>query len=154
FTRSAGMWIVLAIATLVVVVVLGAIPLLGHLALALILPVLAGGWLLAARKVEQGGTLQIEDLFAGFKAPLLNPLMVMGALLLAAGVVLSIVAGSLGAGAVFGMMFGGAMHSPGAMMAAMGSGMVAVLVFMLLGYLIGMALWFAPALVVFGHVAP
>lgn len=153
FTKNAGLWIVLALIMIVIFVVLGFVPVLGGIATALVLPPFTAGWLLAARKVEGGGALEVGDLFAGFRDKL-TPLLVVGALLLAAGVVTALVAGALGLGAVFGMIVGGTHHSPAGIMAAFGAGMFALLVVLALGMLITMAVWFAPALVVFRNVAP
>lgn len=153
FTRSAGVWIVLALIMIVIYIVLHFIPFVGSIAGSLILPPLAAGWLLAARKVEGGGTLEVGDLFAGFRDKL-TPLLVLGALLLAASVVIMLIAGALGFGAVMGMFMGGARQSAGGMMAAFGAGMLALLVALTLATLLAMALWFAPALIVFRDVAP
>lgn len=154
FMKNPGMWIVLALILLVILVVLSVIPLLGSLAASLLLPVFAGGWMLAARKLETGGTLEVGDLFVGFKGDKLTPLLVLGGLLLVATVLIVLAAGALGFGAVMGTMAGGAHRSAGGMLAAMGAGMLALLVGMALGLLVAMALWFAPALVVFRNVAP
>lgn len=153
FMKNPGMWIVLALIAIVIFVVLGFIPFLGAIASALLWPVFSGGWLLASRKVEGGGALEVGDLFSGFKDKL-TPLLVIGALLLAAGIVIFLVAGVLGFGAVMGAVAGGMQGSAGGMMAAMGAGMLALLVALALGMLIAMAVWFAPALVIFHDVAP
>jgi uncharacterized membrane protein len=153
FTKSTGVWIVLALIMIVIYIVLHFIPFVGGIAGSLILPPLTAGWLLAARKVEGGGTLEVGDLFAGFKDKL-TPLLVLGALLLAAGFVIMLIAGALGFGAVMGMFMGGARQSAGAMMAAFGAGLFALLIALTLATLLAMALWFAPALVVFRDFAP
>jgi uncharacterized membrane protein len=154
FAKNAGMWIVLALILIVILVVLSLIPLLGSLAASLLAPVLAGGWMLAARKVEAGGALEAGDLFAAFKGDKLTPLLVLGAVLLVATLVIALAVGALGFGAIMGMTVGGAHQSAGGMMAAMGAGMLALLVGLALGLLAAMAVWFAPALVVFRNVAP
>jgi hypothetical protein len=153
FAKSAGVWIVLALIMIAIYIALNFIPFVGGIVGSLILPPLAAGWLLAARKVEGGGTLEVGDLFAGFRDKL-TPLLVLGALLLAAGVVIALIAGVFGLGAMMGMFMGGARHSAGGMMAAFGAGMFALLVVLVLAMLLAMALWFAPALIVFGDVAP
>ncbi len=153
FTRSAGLWIVMALILIVIFIVLGLIPVLGGLAISLLAPVFAGGWMLGAQKLDSGGTLEVGDLFSGFRDKL-SPLAVVGALLLVATLVIGLVAAVLGAGAMFGMMAGGAHQSGGGMMAAMGVGMIAVLVALALSLVAAMAVWFAPALIVFRNVAP
>jgi hypothetical protein len=153
FTRSAGLWIVMGLILIAIFVVLGFIPLLGGLAISLLAPVFAGGWLLAARKVDTGGVLQVGDLFGGFRDRL-SPLAVVGALLLVATLIIGVVAAVMGAGAMFGMAAGGAHHSGGGILAAMGVGMLALLVALALSMVVAMAVWFAPALIVFRNVAP
>jgi uncharacterized membrane protein len=153
FMKNPGMWIVLALIMIVILIVLNFIPFLGSLASSLLFPAFAASWLLAARKVEGGGALEVGDLFSGFKDKL-TPLLVLGAVVLVAGVVIALAAGALGFGAVMGMFMGGARHSAGGMMAAFGAGMLALLVALALGALVAMAIWFAPALVVFRNVAP
>jgi uncharacterized membrane protein len=153
FTKNAGMWIVLALILLIIFIVLAFIPLLGSLAGSVLLPVFIGSWMLAARKVESGGALEVGDLFAAFKDKV-TPLLVIGGLLLAATLVIGLVAGALGFGAVMGMAAGGSQNSVGGAMAAASAGMLAMLVGLVLGLMVAMALWFAPALVVFRNVAP
>ena len=156
FTRAALLWIVFAVLLFILMAVLGFIPLVGALAAVLLLPVFVGSWMLAAHKVEQGGTLEIGDLFACFQGARLTPLLVVGALLLAGSVVIGLVVGALGFGAVFGAMGGmGGMHQGGGnVLAALGASMFALLVALVLGMLLLMASWFAPSLVVFRGVPP
>jgi len=153
FMKNAGMWIVLALILLIIFVVLAFIPILGSLAASVLLPVFIGSWMLAARKVEAGGALEVGDLFVAFKDRV-TPLLVIGGLLLVATLVIGLVAGALGFGAVMGMVAGGSQHSAAGAMAAAGTGMLAMLVGLALGLLVAMAIWFAPALVVFRNVAP
>lgn len=153
FMKNAGLWIVLGLVMLVIFIVLGFIPLLGALASALLAPVFTGSWMLAARKLEGGGTLAVGDLFTAFQTRL-NPLLVLGALLLAGVVVIGIVAGLLGFGAVMGAVAGGGSHGAGGVLAAMGAGFLAVVVCFVLGAVLGMAFWFAPALVVLQDMPP
>lgn len=154
FMRNPLLWVALGLILLVGAIVVSMVPLLGGLAVSLLMPVLIGGWLLTARKVEQGGTLEVMDLFAGFKGDRLTPLIVLGALLLAAMVAIGLVAGVLGLGAMWGMFAGGMHNSPTGMMAAVGTGLLGMLVALLLFSAVSFALWFAPALVVFHNVPP
>jgi len=153
FTPQAGLWIVFGVVLMIGAVVLSMVPLLGGLAIALLTPVLVGGWMLAARKVAQGGSLALADLFVCFQYKL-NPLLVLGALLLALTVVIGLVVGGLGMWAVLGLFMGGSQGSVGGVMAGLGSGMLALLVALGAGMLVSMVFWFAPALVVFHDIAP
>lgn len=154
FMKNAGLWIVLGLIMFVIFVVLGFIPLLGGLAACLLMPVFLGGWMLAARKSEDGGALEVGDLFAGFKGDKLTPLVVVGAVFLAMAIAIGVVMMVLGFGSVAGLVVGGARHSGGGMMAGIGLGMFAVLAGFVLGMVAGMAVWFAPALVALRGMAP
>jgi hypothetical protein len=154
FLRNPLLWVALGVILLVGVGVISLVPVLGGVAISLLMPVLVGGWMLAARKVEQGGVLDVADLFAGFQGERFTPLLVLGALLLAAMVVIGLVGGLLGLGAMWGVASGGMRHSAGGMLTAMGAGLLAALVVLLLFAIATTALWFAPALVVFRKTPP
>ena len=153
FMKNAGLWVVLALILLVVFIVLAVIPVLGTVSMSLLTPVFAGSWMLAARKAEAGGELKPGDLFTGFNDKLV-PLLVLGAVLLAATLAIAIIVGMLGFGAVMGLMAGGGQASAGGVMAAVGAGFLALLVGLVLSLAVAMAMWFAPALVVLRNVAP
>src|SRR5438105_1900574 len=86
FMKNPGMWLVFGVIFFVGSVVLGWIPVLGGLVLAVVTQVIVGGWMLSARKLDSGGTLEVADLFSGFKDKL-NPLLVLGALALGATII-------------------------------------------------------------------
>jgi hypothetical protein len=154
FVRAAGMWIVLAILMIIIFMVIGFIPILGGLALALLFPAFMASWVVAARKVEQGGELELGDLFTAIRGDKIVALLIIGALLLAFGVAIFLVAGLLGAGAIIGVAAGGADRSLGAALAALSAGMLALLAVLAISVVASMALWFAPALVVFRGTQP
>ncbi|HET7528409.1 MAG TPA: BPSS1780 family membrane protein [Burkholderiaceae bacterium] len=151
FTKNAVIWVVLGLILFIILLVLAFIPLIGQVASALLAPVFAGSWMLAARKLEGGGTLEVGDLFSAFKSDKLTPLIVVGALFLAMMVVIVLVMSVLGFGGVAGMMASG---SAKGMMAGLGVGMLGMLVGLILFFLVTMALWFAPPLVALRGVAP
>ncbi len=154
FAKSAVLWIVFSIVLVVLLVVMQFIPLVGSLAAALVLPVFLGGWMLAARKVEEGGTLEVGDLFACFSGDRLTPLIVVGVLLLAGVIVIGLVMGVLGVGAIFGAAMGVGSRSAGGVFAALGTLLLGFLICFVLSTLLTMATWFAPALVVFRNMPP
>lgn len=153
FNRQAGMWVACGVVFFVILVALHFVPMLGWLAGSLLTPVFIGGWMLAARKVDGGGALDLADLFDGFKGHF-GALLTLGALVLVANLVIGAVVGALGFGAFMGAMAGGAMHSGMGMGASIGAGVLAALVGLVLFLAVAAALWFAPALVVLGQVAP
>jgi hypothetical protein len=151
--KNPGMWLIFGVVFVIGFFVLGWIPFIGGLAATVLAQVIAGGWMLSARKLESGGSLEFADLFTGFRDKL-NPLLVLGALAAGAAIVIFAVVAVMGGGAAMGLVAGGAAGSAGGMMASAAVGMLAVLVGLLIGFVFAMALWFAPALVVFRDVAP
>jgi hypothetical protein len=149
FVKAAGMWIVLAIILILIMVILNFIPVIGQIAVAVLIPVFIGSWMIAARKVENDGALELSDLFTAIQGDKVVPLLILGALLLAFGVAIFLVAGLLGAGAIVGVASGGADRSVAAALAALSAGLLAFTAMLLIGLVATMALWFAPALVVF-----
>ncbi|WP_284619354.1 BPSS1780 family membrane protein [Aquabacterium humicola] len=153
FTKHAGMWIVLSLILLLIFFVLAFIPFLGGIAAALLAPILVGGFMITARKAEAGVAPQPADLFVAFKTHA-QPLAIIGALLLAAVVVFGLLMSVLGVGATFGFGMSGAHRSAGGMFAAMGAGLVFILLCIAFAFVLSMAVWFAPALVVFHELSP
>jgi hypothetical protein len=153
FARNMGMWVLLSLILIGIFIALAFVPVVGMLAATVLTPVFVGSWLMAARKVETGAALEVADLFGGFRQRL-TPLLVLGALLLGATVVIVAAMGLLGFGAALGMMSGGAQGSATGLLAAAGAGMLALLVGFVLGFVVAIAFWFAPALVVFADMPP
>lgn len=153
FMKNPGMWLVFGVILLVGFVVLHFIPVFGGLVAALLLQVVVGGWMLSARKLASGGNLEPADLFLGFKDKL-NSLVVLGAVAAGASIVLVLVMTVIGGGAALGMVAGGVAGSMGGMLAGAAFGMLALLIAVAFTFVMAMALWFAPALVVFHDVPP
>ena len=154
FIRAAGMWIVLTLVMLIIFFIIGIVPIIGGLAAAVLFPVFMASWALTARKVEQGGEIELGDLFIAIHGDKVKSLLIIGALLLVFGVAIAGVAGLLGLGAMFGVAAGGADRSITAALAALGAGMLALLAVTAISFIAGMALWFAPSLVIFRGTAP
>jgi len=153
FTKNPAIWLVFGVIFFVICAVLGMIPMLGAVISSILTQILIGGWMLSARKLDTGGTVEAGDLFLGFKDKL-NPLLVLGALALVATIVTFMVMGMLGFGAFFGMTAGGMGRSGPGVLAGLGMMMVALLVGLVLGFLFAMAFWFAAALVVLRNFEP
>lgn len=150
FVKNPGAWLAIAVILIVIFVVLSMIPLLGQLAANLLAPVFAAGMLLGVRSLEQNGELRIEHLFAGFKQNT-GSLIVVGVLYMAGMLIIALVAmGIVGGSALTGGIVGG---GRGAGTAA-GGLMIGMLVMLALAVPLVMAIWFAPALVVFRNAAP
>jgi len=159
FLKQPGVWVLLFVIFMVILVALGWLGVIGNLAAALLIPILGGGFVLAARTSDQGGAPEIAHLFAGFKEKA-GPLAMLGVFNLVAWlviflIVVAITGVGMGMGAMMGGMAGG---GPGATM----GGMAGMSASMLLGFLvmlalsvpIAAALWFAPALIMFRNTPP
>jgi len=145
FKKQAGMWIGLVLVAFVIFLVLAFIPVIGSLASFLLSPVFAGGVLLGCRAIEEGRPLEIGHLFAGFKEKL-APLATVGAIYLGATIAIALVVGLLTGASIFTLANSGdAAATLGAVMAAL----LALLIMLALMIPVIMAVWFAPALVVF-----
>ena len=142
FRRQPAVWVLLALVFGLIFFVLGVVPVLGQIAVTLLLPVFAGGMMQACRKVDAGEEIELADLFAGFRhnARTLVTVGLIGFLLMAALVIPTLLL--TGIGATFTRLVGGASE------AAVGV-LIGLLVFLALLVPIYMAMWFAPALVTF-----
>lgn len=145
FMKQAGMWIALTLVALVIFVVLAVIPFVGSLALTVLSPVFGAGVMIGCRAIEEGRGLEIGHLFAGFKEKL-APLATVGAIYLGATIAIVLVVILVSGVSVFSLAAGEASAAaPAAILAVL----LAVLVTLALMLPLFMAVWFAPALVVF-----
>jgi uncharacterized membrane protein len=150
FTANPGMWIVFVILLFGISLALQFIPLIGGLAQALIMPVLSGGIMLGCDSLRRGGPLEFDHLFAAFKTHA-TPLIIVGALYLAASFVVILIAIVPFVGAVgFGIFMGQGEPSPG----QLGGFMIGILFAMLLFVPVIAAYWFAVPLVTLNNIAP
>ena len=148
FKRAPGMWIAMFVVFAIVWIVLSIIP-LGGLVLSAIYPLVAAGVMLGCRDLEQGKPLEFGHLFKGFGVHS-GSLLVVGLLYLAGAMVIGFLMG-IGMAITIPMMgqFKGASS-----FFAMAPAFAAVfLVAMALMLPLVMALWFAPAIVVFNGTA-
>jgi hypothetical protein len=144
FKRQPGLWIGMMLLTIVIFMGASFIPLLGMFT-GIFWPVFMGGIAIGCRVLHEGGELELGHLFAGFQQKF-GTLVGVGALaFLASFVVVLVVFGIMG----FGML--SAMNSTDpAVLKGMGLTMVlAMLIITALLLPVMMAMWFAPALVVF-----
>ncbi|MGH8616254.1 MAG: BPSS1780 family membrane protein [Burkholderiales bacterium] len=148
FKQQPALWIGVTIVFFLMLIVLQIIPVIGALGAYLLAPVLAGGLMLGCRAQERGEGLTFNHLFAGFSTNTSN-LVVVGVLMLVAIVIaVAIVLIIFGAGMLALFMGGGSKAVTGGSISIM-TVMLAALVMVGLSVPIYMAVWFAPALVVF-----
>lgn len=150
FLKNPGVWIAIAVIMLVVLFALSMIPLLGQIAVLLAMPIAGGGLVLGCKSLSEGGELRVEHLFEGFQR-YGGSLAIVGVLYAVGGMLAFGVAFLIGgSGAIGGAITQG---WSGAGVAA-GSVVLGLLVWLVLAVLLGMAFWFAPALVVLHGLAP
>lgn len=146
FKKQAGMWIALLVVFLVIMIVMAFIPILGTLASTVLTPVFGAGLFVAAKAVDEGRSLEIGFLFAGFRERF-GTLALVGVIYLVAALVIALGVG-LAAGTSIIAMFGGAQPDLATAGAAL-TFALAVLIMLALMLPVVMAIWFAPALVLF-----
>lgn len=145
-----GTWVAIAVLFLLMGVVLSVIPFAGML-WSVVVPIHVGGLMLGCAALAEGRPLEIGHLFKGFEAPRLQPLALVGALYLAATIVVMIPVVLLMVGGAFASAFalGASGGSPGALAGVGVLGVAAVLLAAVAAFLLSLLIWFAPALVVF-----
>jgi uncharacterized membrane protein len=146
FMKNPVVWVLMTLILGVIVVVLQFIPLLGALAVALVVPVFMAGLVVTARNLREDRPVEITTLFDGFRdRGRLTPLLILGAIMLGAQIVMMLVGMLLVGGPMMaGAMMGGDM----AQMAGLGIGaMFGSLVLMVMMLAIGAGLVFAVPLV-------
>ena len=147
FRRQPGTWILLIVAFAAISIAIAIIPVLGNIGGYVLGPVFAGGLMLGCRELARGGDLRIGHLFDGFRARF-GPLALLGVAYFVIVLVAVLVAMAVtGAGAAIGVLFGMAGSEAAAHIGTM-TILLAALVAAGLLVPVGMAIWFAPALVV------
>lgn len=150
FMANPAQWLVITIILLVLVLGLNIVPLVGTLAANLLIPLLGAGMLQASRKANNGDALDVNDLFIGFKQNSTNLLM-LGVLYMFGMLVIFMLVAVLGGGSMVGGMM---MGQPAGLGLAFGGLIFAMLLSMALSVPVFMAIWFAPALVLFNNMPP
>ncbi len=139
-------WLLLLLLYYLVVGVVDLLPIVGQFGLPLLKPVFAVGFLAAAWNQERGGVPELKFLFQGFRANLWA-LLPLGAFLLI-GISVSVLATSLVDGGKLVEVLSGRLKLDESLLAT-GEMQLGMLFAALLALPVMLALWFAPALVVF-----
>lgn len=159
FAAAPAIWLVIAVIYLALMVGLALIPVIGPVASTLLTPILAGGALLGARAVDRGEPLTVGHLFACFQqrtAPLVIVALFTFAGWLAIWIVcLAAMIAVAGFGVLGLLLSGDPLQIGTAALTTIGTAALVVLLLMaLLAVPLMMALWFAPALIVFADAEP
>jgi uncharacterized membrane protein len=150
FVVNPGIWIAMTVILIIIFVALSIVPLIGQLAAQLLTPVLGAGMLIACQKISNEEAIEIPDLFTGFKRNTGN-LVLLGVFYMLAMLALFAVVAVVGGGSVAGGLMMGRAAGYGM---ALGGMLLAMLLALALSVPIFMAIWFAPALVVFNNMQP
>ena len=150
FTRAPGLWIGITALYIVLSFAIGSVPLLGMLASPVLNVVFTAGLMLGCRALDEGGSLKIDHLFAGFQQRL-GTLLAVGFLYLGALLVATLVAGFAVGFKVYAIISAGPVEAD-AILELVLLGALFVLIWLALVLPAVMAVWFAPALVVFRHL--
>jgi len=153
FLRSPGTWIAIALVLIVIFFVLAAIPVVGGLALSLLMPVFVGGLMLGCRALDEGGEIEFRHLFAGFQNQAGN-LIAVGAIYLGLSIGVILIVMAFTGASMFALFSGGAHPAPGAAGPLPAVALLAVLIGLALFVPIAMAMWFAAPLVVLNQLGP
>jgi uncharacterized membrane protein len=149
FRKQPGIWILTAVVLGVLFIVISMIPLLGSFATALLFPIFGGGLMLGCKAQDQGGPLEIEHLFAGFRQKTGDLVMVGAFNLIGWVIIVFAVVAVIGGGVFMGVMRGG-IEGAGLSIASL---LIAMLLVAGLSVPLYMATWFAPALIVLQDMA-
>lgn len=157
FKKDFGTWFIMFLVFIIIAILLSFIPFIGSLALAIITPVLMGGWMYAAAQLEQGSSIELGNLFQGFRdKPRMNKLLILGALYLVAQIGVMIIMFGLLGGTAFMAAPENGQVDPEAMREAMFSAgsMIAMLLVFLVAFIIAMGFLYASPLVMLDDMAP
>ena len=150
FRRQPGMWILIVLLAGLLFVAIGIVPVLGSLASALLFPIFGAGLMLGCKALDQGGTLEIAHLFAGFKQRT-GDLVMVGVFNLVCWVLIAFAVAAVIGGGVFMAVMRGGLPGAGISIVSM---LIALLLVAGLSVPLYMATWFAPALIVLNELAP
>lgn len=152
FTKNPVMWVLLTVVLMVMMVAVSLIPLLGSIACAVMWPVLAAGLLLGCKALDSGQELQLSHLFAGFETgDRFKQLLIIGAAYLVALIIVFGIAFMAIGVPVFQSLRTSASPTAAGVLGMVGSMAIGVLLAMALMVPVAMAIWFAPARVLFDN---
>jgi uncharacterized membrane protein len=160
FAAAPGTWVAITIIWLVLMFVMLLVPILGHLAQTLLLPVFAGGVMLGCHALARGEPLRVGHLFDGFGSGRFGALVILGLVMLAASIVVTVVCGllvflTIGFTGFAALSSIDPTHLDLRVLTSLGAGVMLVCLVALIGVLlIAMAYWWAPALVVLNNEEP
>ena len=161
FAASPGVWIAMVLILFVLMFVMVLVPLIGGIAQALLLPVFWGGTMLGCHALARGEPLRVAHLFEAFGSGRFGSLIIVGLVMLAGAIVVSLVVvmvafmtiGVAGLGTLANLTDPMAIDLRA--LYALDGALLVVFAVAFMGFgLMAMAFWFAPALIVLDHEEP
>ena len=150
FMVNPGLWVTASVIVIVGFLALFAVWLAGPLLACLLAPVLAAGLLTMCRKASNTGSFDLQDLASGFRTAT-TPLVILGLIFMAAMAAINMIVFVLFSGSVAGGLLMPGVTGLGVLL---GGSLLAMLLSSVLIIPLAMALWFAPALVMFNNMPP
>lgn len=147
FMAFPALWLTVSILFGVILLALGVVPLVGQIALYMLLPILVAGMLYICFRISRDESPVVSDLFVAFHRSS-TQLVIAGLLNLLGTIAIGIMLTVVASGSAIGGILLGA-PGPLGLGAVMGGMMVSGLFAVVLLTLLMMAMWFAPALVFF-----
>ncbi|MDP2751393.1 MAG: BPSS1780 family membrane protein [Rhodocyclaceae bacterium] len=147
FLKSPSLWIVLTLVMLLILVALTMVPVVGQLAANFLVLIFGAGLLLGCHSLAQGNPLRFDHLFEGFRGEEGTRSLFLVGLLYLIGLIVIM-------GITFGIAGGDVMMEQPVSAADSGRVLFATLVMLTLTMPLVMAVWFAPALIIFHHLLP
>jgi uncharacterized membrane protein len=153
FLRAPLSWVLVTVVFCGLYVVVSLVPIVGWMVDNVLVPVLLGGLMLGCQRIERGEAFSVSDLFSGFTHRA-GPLMLLGLLYLLASVLIFVVVLVFFGATMMPYFLPGLTHATPPAIPDLRLLLLAVLVMLALTIPLYMAIWFAPALVVFHDVKP
>ena len=150
FLIDPARWAVISLIFILILAAIGVVPLIGWAITLIAFPVLGAGLISVAGDAARGRPIRIDGLFDGLRRSA-GRHITLGICHLAGALVIGLIAVGIGGSAALTGLLIGPLAAVGL---ATGGIMLAVMVFMALWIGLLMALWFAPALVLFHDAEP
>lgn len=147
FLKNPALWMALTFVMLLTLVALTMVPVVGQLAANFLVLIFSAGLLLGCHALAQGEALRFDHLFEGFRGGDGTRNLFLVGLLYLIGLIIIV-------GITFGISGGDAMMGQDGSAANPERALVATLVMLVLTMPLVMAVWFAPALIIFHQMLP
>jgi uncharacterized membrane protein len=153
FVRNPGIQIAYFVILVLISIAVGLVPVIGGIVVALLVPVIMGGWFHALSRLESGDEISLGTLFEGFRNKAwTGPLIVLGALMLVAEVLIGLAAVAILGSSMLDLT---ELTDPAQLSALFGAGTIGgIVIVLILATLLFMAFFYAVPLIIFADVAP